>query len=164
VVVDPGIISPRAFIDEVVEERLPNPFMPDDPRRIATDTSQKVGIRFGETIKSYVAQGRDLGALVSIPLALAGWMRYLLAVDDEGAPMEVSSDPLREELQAKLSGIVWNDPASYRGELKGILSNASIFGLDLSATPLAERIEGYFLRLLEGPGAVRRLLHAEVGS
>jgi fructuronate reductase len=91
-------------------------------------------------------------------------MRYLLAVDDEGAPMEVSSDPLREELQAKLSGIVWNDPASYRGELKGILSNASIFGLDLSATPLAERIEGYFLRLLEGPGAVRRLLHAEVGS
>ena len=164
VVVDPGIISPRAFIDEVVEERLPNPFMPDDPRRIATDTSQKVGIRFGETIKSYVAQGRDLGALVSIPLALAGWMRYLLAVDDKGAPMEVSSDPLREELQAKLSGIVWNDPASYRGELKGILSNASIFGLDLSATPLAERIEGYFLRLLEGPGAVRRLLHAEVGS
>ena len=30
--------------------------MPDTPQRIATDTSQKVGIRFGETIKSYVAE------------------------------------------------------------------------------------------------------------
>ena len=63
VVVDPKIISPKAFIDEVVNERLPNPFMPDDPRRIATDTSQKVGVRFGETVKSYLAAGRDLGTL-----------------------------------------------------------------------------------------------------
>src|SRR5574344_1358769 len=42
VVVDPGILSPKAFLDEVVTERLPNPFMPDSPQRIATDTSQKV--------------------------------------------------------------------------------------------------------------------------
>ena len=56
VVVDPVILSPKAFIDEVVEQRLPNPFMPDSPQRIATDTSQKVGIRFGETIKSYVEE------------------------------------------------------------------------------------------------------------
>ena len=62
---------PKAFIDEVVEQRLPNPFMPDAPQRIATDTSQKVGIRFGETIKRYVAEGRDLNTLVSIPLALS---------------------------------------------------------------------------------------------
>ena len=59
VVVNPGILDPKAFIDEVVEQRLPNPFMPDAPQRIATDTSQKVGIRFGETIKSYIAEGRD---------------------------------------------------------------------------------------------------------
>ena len=63
VVVDPVILSPKAFIDEVVEQRLPNPFMPDSPQRIATDTSQKVGIRFGETIKSYVEKGRDLHEL-----------------------------------------------------------------------------------------------------
>ena len=158
VVVDPKIISPKAFIDEVVEERLPNPFMPDDPRRIATDTSQKVGVRFGETIRSYLREGRDLGALVAIPLALAGWMRYLLAVDDAGRAFECSADPLRDELQAKLGGIAWNDPATYHGELRGILANASIFGTDLTATPLADRIEGYFLRLLGGPGSARKLL------
>ena len=39
VVVNPGILEPKAFIDEVVEQRLPNPFMPDAPQRIATDTS-----------------------------------------------------------------------------------------------------------------------------
>ena len=42
VVTDPGILSPRAFIDEVVTQRLPNPFIPDTPQRIATDTSQKI--------------------------------------------------------------------------------------------------------------------------
>ena len=100
VVVDPKILNPKAFIDEVIEQRLPNPFMPDTPQRIATDTSQKVGIRFGETIKSYVAEGRDLNTLVSIPLAIAGWLRYLLAIDDNGNAFEVSADPLKDELQA----------------------------------------------------------------
>ncbi len=162
VVVDPKILSPKAFIDEVVNERLPNPFMPDDPRRIATDTSQKVGIRFGETIKSYLAQGRDLETLVAIPLALAGWMRYLLAVNDQGEAMEVSADPLKDDLQAQLKGIVWNDPSSYKGELKNILANASIFGTDLTKTTLASRIEAYFLALLAGPGSARRLLQKEL--
>ena len=162
VVVDPKIISPKAFIDEVVNERLPNPFMPDDPRRIATDTSQKVGVRFGETVKSYLAAGRDLGTLIAIPLALAGWLRYLLAVNDAGEAMEVSADPLKDELQAQLKGIVWNDPATYCGQLRGILANASIFGTDLTKTPLADRIEGYFVKLLGGAGAARRLLQAEL--
>ena len=158
VVVDPKILSPKAFIDEVVNERLPNVFMPDDPRRIATDTSQKVGIRFGETVKSYVAAGKDLGSLVSIPLAIALWMRYLLAVNDAGEAMEVSADPLKETLQAALKGIAWDDPASYSGQLLPILANASIFGSDLTKTPLAAKIEGYFKRSLEGKGAVRKLL------
>lgn len=164
VVTDPGILSPKAFIDEVVEERLPNRFMPDDPRRIATDTSQKVGIRFGETIKSYIASGRDLGGLVSIPLALAGWMRYLLAVNDAGEAIEVSPDPLKEEMQSKLQGIVWNDPASYSGQLEPIFANASVFGVDLTGTVLFEKIEKYFLELLKGPGAVRELLHTALAD
>ncbi len=158
VVTDPKILSPKAFLDEVIEQRFPNPFLPDAPQRIATDTSQKVGIRFGETIKSYLREGRDLNNLVSIPLALAGWLRYLLAVDDNLSPMEVSSDPLREELQGRLSGIRAGDPSSYHGELRGILSNASIFGVDLAAAGLAGKIEQMFVEELAGPGAVRATL------
>jgi len=158
VVTDPGILSPRAFIDEVVNERLPNPFMPDDPRRIATDTSQKVGIRFGETIKSYLGQNRDLGELVAIPLAIAGWMRYLLAVGDDGEAIEVSPDPMLAELRPKLADIVWNDPASYSGQLSGILSNDVIFGLNLTQTSLCGRIEEMFKEQLNGVGSVRKTL------
>ena len=56
VVTDPGILSPKKFIDEVLQIRVPNPFMPDTPQRIACDTSQKLSIRFGETIKEYAAR------------------------------------------------------------------------------------------------------------
>ena len=91
VVTDPGILSPADFVKEVIEVRIPNPFMPDTPQRIATDTSQKVGIRYGETIKSYVAKYGDAKKLTAIPLAIAGWCRYLLAVDDEGKAFELSA-------------------------------------------------------------------------
>ena len=56
VVTDPKILNPKTFIDQVIEVRLPNPFIPDTPQRIATDTSQKLSVRYGETIKAYVAQ------------------------------------------------------------------------------------------------------------
>ena len=164
VVVDPKILNPKAFIDEVIEQRLPNPFMPDTPQRIATDTSQKVGIRFGETIKSYVAEGRDLNSLVSIPLAIAGWLRYLLAIDDNGNAFEVSADPLKDELQAKLSGIEFGKPETVTDQLDGILSNASIFGSDLTKTVLADKIKAYFKAEIAGAGAVRKTLHEAVNG
>lgn len=158
VVVDPKILQPKAFIDEVVEQRLPNPFMPDSPQRIATDTSQKVAIRFGETIKSYLAAGKNLDDLVSIPLAIAGWLRYLLAVDDQCKPMEVSSDPMKEELQQKLQGIVVGKPETYCGQLKEILSNSVIFGTDLVKAGISDKVEAMFVEELAGAGAVRSVL------
>ncbi|MBO4678264.1 MAG: mannitol dehydrogenase family protein, partial [Lachnospiraceae bacterium] len=92
VVVNPGVLDPKKFIDEVVGLRIPNPFMPDSPWRIATDTSQKVGIRFGETIKEYEKRA-DLKAadLKMIPLVFAGWLRYLMGINDEGKAFEPSS-------------------------------------------------------------------------
>ena len=158
VVTDPGILSPRAFIDEVMEKRLPNPFMPDTPQRIATDTSQKVGIRFGETVKSYVAEGRALDGLVALPLAIAGWLRYLLGVDDEGKEMPLSSDPMLDELRQQLAGIELGKPETAEGKLAPILQNVRIFGIDLTATPLAGRIEQYFREEIAGTGAVRATL------
>ena len=161
VVTDPGILSPRAFIDEVVKQRLPNPFMPDTPQRIATDTSQKIPIRFGETIKSYMADPeRDPATLTAIPLAIAGWLRYLLGVDDNGAPMPVSPDPMLDALQADLAGVTLGDPASADGKLDGILSNANLFGVDLKAAGLDRKITDLFKRLIAGPGAVRATLKA----
>ena len=164
VVTDPGILSPRAFIDEVVTQRLPNPFMPDTPQRIATDTSQKIPIRFGETIKSYAADPeRDPAALTAIPLAIAGWLRYLLGVDDKGAEMAVSPDPMLGTLQEALSGVRLGEPASAEGRLDAILANANLFGCDLNAVGLADRVRGYFAELIAGPGAVRATLKKYLG-
>lgn len=71
-VVDPGVIDPARFLKEVLTERFPNPFMPDTPQRIATDTSQKLSIRYGETIKAYMASdSRRASELKLIPLVLA---------------------------------------------------------------------------------------------
>ena len=53
---------------------------------------------------------------------------------------------------------MWNDPASYAGQIRPILANANIFGVDLTTTPLADKIEAMFVEELAGPGAVRKTL------
>ena len=156
VVTDPGIIRPEAFLKEVLEQRLPNPFMPDTPQRIACDTSQKVPIRFGETVKSRMKDG-SADILEGIPLAIAAWLRYLLAVDDNGQPIPVSPDPLQADLQAELSGVRFGEPETADGALKPILSNPVIFAVNLYETPLAEKIERNFREMLV-PGGVRASL------
>ena len=158
VVTDPGILSPEAFVDEVINVRIPNPFMPDTPQRIATDTSQKVGIRYGETIKAYVAQYGDAKKLKAIPLAIAGWCRYLLGVDDKGEKFELSSDPMLAELTAALKDVKFGEKESYTGQLKSILSNENIFGIDLYKAGIGEKIEELFVKEIAGPGAVRKTL------
>ena len=158
VVTDPGILSPKDFVDEVINVRIPNPFMPDTPQRIATDTSQKVGIRYGETIKSYVAKYGDAKKLTAIPLAIAGWCRYLLGVQDDGEVFERSSDPMLAELTEAMKGIELGKPETYHGQLKSILSNENIFGIDLYKAGIGEKIEEMFLEEIAGPGAVRAVL------
>ncbi|MFW5718941.1 MAG: mannitol dehydrogenase family protein [Halanaerobium sp.] len=160
VVVDPGVLDPKEFIDEVVKERLVNPYIPDTPQRIAKDTSQKVAIRFGETIKSYRdADDLDPAELVVVPLAIAGWLRYLLAVDDQGNKMPLSSDPMLDELTPQLEGIELGNPASVGDKLKSILSNEKLMGLDLYQVGLGEKIEGYFKEMIAEEGAVRATLN-----
>ena len=159
VVTDPGVINPRDFIDTVVNIRLPNPFMPDTPQRIACDTSQKVPIRFGETIKAYMTDPhRDPESLKAIPLALAGWLRYLLGKDDSGAEMAVSPDPRLAELQAALTGITLGEPDSADGRLDSLLTDAQLFGISLVEAGLAPKVIRYFKGMLAGPGAVRAVL------
>lgn len=156
VVVDPGIIDPHVFLQEVLTERFPNPFMPDTPQRIATDTSQKLPVRFGENIKAHLARG-TAGELKFIPLVLAGWIRYLLGVDDAGEKFTCSPDPLLTALQEKLSGAklgAQNDTEI----LRPLLSDAAIFGVDLYQAGLAEKVIGYWQELMAGTGTVRRTL------
>ncbi|OUQ80360.1 mannitol dehydrogenase family protein [Flavonifractor sp. An10] len=159
VVEDPGILSPRAFIDEVLNERFPNPAIPDTPQRIAADTSQKIPVRYGGTLRRYAQRPElELSSLVFAPLVFAGWCRYLLGVDDQGREMPVSPDPMAPQLQAHLAGIRLGEPDSCTAQLRPILSNAAIFGVDLYQAGLGGRVEEMFRAMLAGPGAVRGTL------
>jgi fructuronate reductase len=171
VAADPGVIKPRDFIDKVIKVRLPNPFMPDAPQRIATDSSQKIPIRFGETIKAYLegrfaagVSGLTIDNLVLIPLVIAAWLRYLLGVDDNGRQFEVSSDPLYPSLKQTLAGISLGQKGPFHETLKPVLSDSKLFGVNLYEAGLGEKVESYFAELLAGPGAVAAALRKYVNK
>ena len=163
VVTHPGILDPRKFMDEVVKVRIPNPFLPDTPQRIATDTSQKLAVRFGETLKSYdQAADMDVKNLRIIPLVFAGWLRYLMGVDDNGNPFSLSPDPLTDTLTPYVSGFSLSDAPKDLSVLDDLLRDEKIFGADLIALGLATRIKEYFQELSCGIGAVKATLERHV--
>lgn len=163
-VVNPGVIDPEQFLNEVLTVRFPNPFMPDTPQRIATDTSQKLSIRFGETIKAYIASpDHEASELRLIPLVLAGWLRYLIGLDDAGKPFACSPDPLLEAMQAHLAGMTLGGEIDAK-KLRSILSDASVFAVDLYECDLAGKVIDYFKELMAGPGAVRATLKKYVNA
>ena len=160
VVHDPKVLSPRDFIDELVNKRLPNPYIPDTPQRIAADTSQKVGIRYGVTIQHYVDDPkRNPADLNFIPLVIATWLRYLMGINDEGEKFQPSPDPLWDDLHAQVADIQFGDAnQDVHDAVKGILSNKSIFGNDLYAVGLGDKIESDFKEMLAGKGTIRKTL------
>ena len=164
VVVDPGVLKPADFIDAVLNRRLPNPFMPDAPQRIATDTSQKLSIRFGETIKAYKERGLDMNNLVLIPLVLAGYARYIKGIDDEGKAFEPSPDPLLAELSAIVAPLEVKEGPQDFSCLKALYTRKDVFGVDLYEAGLGEKIEAMAAELYAGPGAVRKTLHKYVSA
>ena len=159
VVTDPGVLNPYEFIGAVINRRLPNPFMPDAPQRIAMDTSQKLPIRFGETIKKYLARGLDMSNLILIPLTLAGYARYLKGIKDDGTTFEPSPDPMLSELQAIVAPLEIGKAEQDWSCLKKLYSRKDVFGLDLYEAGLGEQIEGLVKELYAGTGAVRATLH-----
>lgn len=165
VVKDPGIIKPKEFIDTLITKRLPNKNIPDTPQRIASDTSQKVGIRYGVTLQHYVDDPKlDPANLEFIPMIIAGWCRYLMAIDDQGAEFTPSPDPLYEQLHEYVADIKLGDDVDVHAKLQPILSNKSIFANDLYEIGIGEKVEDYFKQMITKPGAVRETIQATLNK
>ena len=156
---DPRILSPKAFTDELFTDRFPNEYLGDTNLRLATDTSQGVGVRFGETIKAYMKKYGSAERLTAIPLGIAGWLRYMLGVDDMGNTYELAPDPMVPEIQAALSSVVFGDPSSLTEQLHPILSNEKVFFIDLYKAGLGEKIEGMFREMINGKGSTKATIH-----
>ena len=164
VVPNPGILSPQAFVDELFHDRFPNEYLGDTNMRLSVDVSQMVGIRFGETIKAYVKKFGDASQLTAIPLGIAGWLRYMLGVDDEGNTYELAPDPMNEEIQEQFKDIVVGKPETFTNQLKSILSNERLFFTDLYKDGVGEKIETMFREMLAGQGAVKATIHKYVNQ
>ena len=164
---DPGVLDPHEYLHEALAVRYPNPFMPDTPQRIATDTSQKLATRFGVTLEGYYDSTLPkyrVCKLKYLPLALAGWLRYLIGVDDKGEAFELSPDPNLKMLQKHLEGIKLGTEKVTEAQLYPILSSKPIFGVNLYEVGVAEKVTEYFRELIAGPGAVRQTLHKYCGD
>ena len=165
VVINPGILDPEQFLNTVLKVRIPNPFMPDTPQRIATDTSQKLSVRYGETIKAYLrSDSLHVSDLHLIPLVFAAWLRYLTGTDDEGKAFTLSPDPLLESLCPVITGIHPATPEEAFALLKPILENDRIFGVSLTDAGMAMTVCDDFVRMLDDPGSVRRTLQKVLGE
>ncbi|MFD1672650.1 mannitol dehydrogenase family protein [Agrilactobacillus yilanensis] len=161
VVKDPKIINPTDFINELINKRLPNKNIPDTPQRIASDTSQKIPIRYGVTIQHYLDNpDKSVQDLKYIPFILAGWCRYLLAVDDKGNAFTPSPDPLLANVQKIMAPITLGtqDDILIHETLQKILTNKQIFAHDLYEIGLGEAVEANFKTLIAGPGAIAKAL------
>ena len=156
---DPRILSPKAFTDELFTDRFPNEYLGDTNLRLATDTSQGVGVRFGETIKAYMKKYGSAERLTAIPLGIAGWLRYMRGVDDMGNTYELAPDPMVPEIQAALSSVVFGNPESLTDQLHPILSNEKVFFIDLYKAGLGEKIEGMFREMIAGKGSTKATIH-----
>ena len=86
-----------------------------------------------------------------------GFYLYCMGIR-QGREMPVSPDPMAPQLQAHLAGIRLGEPDSCTAQLRPILSNAAIFGVDLYQAGLGGRVEEMFRAMLAGPGAVRGTL------
>ncbi|HHX37460.1 MAG TPA: mannitol dehydrogenase family protein [Clostridiaceae bacterium] len=161
VVVNPGIMDPREFLDTCINERFPNPFIPDMPQRIAMDTSQKLPVRFGKTLQAYCEEMPDkITQLTYIPAVFAGWIRYLIGVDDNGDEFEPSADPMLAQLQEELADLALGKTDNVAEVITPLLRRDNIFGVDLVETGLADKVIEGVIRMLSGKGEVRKYLQS----
>ena len=104
-----------------------------------------------------------MGKLTFIPLVLAGWLRYLLGVDDSGKPFTPSPDPMLSQVVGQMDGIRFGTTIP-EGALNHILSRADLFAVNLVECGLDKKITGYFNELNSGVGAVRATLKKYVAK
>ncbi len=77
-------------------ERFTNPSLKHRTWQIAMDGSQKIPQRLGGSLKYHLENGSDFSWIAT---GIAGWMRYVSAVDEQGNAIDVR-DPMAEQLKA----------------------------------------------------------------
>lgn len=100
--------------------------------QIAMDGSQKLPQRLLGPVRDLLAAGRPRGRPVPphLALAVAGWMRHAMGVDEQGRPVELRDPMLPALREACAPGLA--EPRAVAGRLLGL---RAVFGEDLPAHP-----------------------------
>ncbi|MFU0922835.1 mannitol dehydrogenase family protein [Kluyvera sichuanensis] len=125
---------------DLLIERYTNPALRHRTWQIAMDGSQKLPQRMLDSVRWHLA---DNSSFTLLALGVAGWMRYVGGVDEQGNAIEVC-DPLLPVIQ----GVVQQ---SEEGEarVKALLGIEAIFGKDLpKEAKLVEQVTAAYLSLL----------------
>jgi hypothetical protein len=81
-----------------------------------------------------------------------------LILSDEGNKFEQSPDPLLHTLKDHFQEVKLGKVSDAHTVLSPILSDSKLFGVDLYKVGLGEKVEGMFVELAKGSGAVRNTL------
>ncbi|HBZ15842.1 MAG TPA: fructuronate reductase [Pantoea sp.] len=120
--------------------------------QIATDGTQKLPQRLLDSVRWHLRNGTSCDYLL---LGVAGWMRYVSGVDEQGAPIEIR-DPLKD----RLVDIVANSEEG-AARVKALLGLKAVFGDDLlQHTAFVTRVTELYQQLVN-QGA-RATVHALV--
>ena len=153
----PKKMDPNEFAKAAIE-RLNNPNIPDDPMRIAFNGSTKMLPRFMDTYYAGLKKGLSKEELDAVLLPVAGFIRYTMALDDQGAAYGLEDDPRKDQLAACGSKAKLGDPGSVAA-FKELIANKGIMGEDLyNFGDAGARMEEMVKQMLAGNGSVRKTI------
>lgn len=126
--------------------RYSNPALRHRTWQIAMDGSQKLPQRMLDSVRWHLAHDSKFDLLA---LGVAGWMRYVGGVDEQGNPIEIS-DPLLPVIQKAVQS-----SAEGKARVQSLLAIKAIFGDDLPDNSLftAKVTEAYLSLLAHGAKA-----------
>lgn len=118
--------------------------------QIANDGSQKLPQRWLDSIRWHLKNG---GSYDLLALGVAGWMRYVSGVNEQGETIEIH-DPMHVQLAQRVA-----ETAEGPERVAALLSLKAIFGEDLPAEPVFVAKVNHFSQLLWEKGAKEAVKH-----
>ncbi|EJW2483418.1 mannitol dehydrogenase family protein [Salmonella enterica] len=129
----------QRYADQLIA-RYRNPALRHRTWQIAMDGSQKLPQRMLDSVRWHLANHSDFDLLA---LGVAGWMRYVGGVDEQGKAIDVS-DPLLPVIQRAVAN---SEEGASR--VKALLGMAEIFGNDLpQAARFTQKVQEAYDSLL----------------
>ena len=130
----------EAYADSLIA-RYENRAIKHRTYQIATDGTQKLPQRLLDSARWHLRNGTSCDFVL---LGVAGWMRYVSGVDEQGQAIEIR-DPLKEQL----ANIVANSEDG-APRVKALLGLNAVFGDDLQQQPaFVSRVTELYLQLLQ---------------